>query len=209
VLDPDAAETTRKTNRWWLRKPLLIITLAGLVHLVRGAEVDGFIFLGTATALAVAEVRDPVGHRTLRLPLAVAITAVPLGWVISMLPPATAGIAVAVAVFGPPMLYLALTAPNAPATGLRWWPWALVGALVCLWELSQFLQQPDLATDSFGHPTLSVIVGPLFADGPPAARGGHQAAPGHGPRHTHLVVGRVALPGIGGLIFPVHEARVH
>lgn len=168
MLDPDAAETTRKTNRWWLSKPFLIICLAGLVHLARGAEVDGFVFLGTAAALGIAEIRDPVGHRG-RLPLAVALAAVPLGWVMSMLRPATAPVAVTVAAFGPPMLYLALTSPNDPApTGVRprWWLWALVGALICLWELSQFLSQPSLSTDSYDHPTLSVILGPLFAAGP-------------------------------------------
>jgi len=167
VLEPDTAKTTRKTNRWWLCKPFLIIALAGLVHLIRGAEVDGFVFLGTAAALAVAEIRDPVG-RGGRLPLAVAFAAVPLGWVISTLRPATVPIAVAIAVFGPPMLYLALTTPNDPApTDLRprWWLWATVGALICGWELAQFLQQPDLSTDSWDHPTLSVIIGPLFTGG--------------------------------------------
>lgn len=172
MLESDAAKTapkiTQKTNRWWLTKPFLIIFLAGLVHLARGAEVDGFVFLGTAAALGIAEIRDPVGRRG-RLPLVVALAAVPLGWVISLLRPATAPIAVSVAVFGPPMLYLALTAPNDPApTRLRprWWWWATMGALICVWELSQFLQQPDLETDSYEHPTLSVILGPLFAGGP-------------------------------------------
>jgi hypothetical protein len=168
VLEPDAVETTRKNNRWWLSIPFLIISLAGLVHLARGAEVDGFIFLGTAALLAVAELRDPVGTGG-RLPLGVALAAVPLGWVMSTWRPATAPIAVGVAVFGPPMLYLALTSPNDPApTGVRprWWLWATVGALICVWELSQFLQQPTLSTDSYDHPTLSVIIGPLFAAGP-------------------------------------------
>lgn len=168
MLEPDAAKTTRKTNRWWLSKPFLIITLAGLVHLIRGAEVDGFVFLGTAPALAVAEIRDPVG-RVGRLPLGVAVAALPLGWVISMWQPATVPIAIAVGVVGPPMLYLALTTPHDPApTGLRprWWLWALVGALICVWELSQFLQQSDLETSSFDHPTLSALVGPFFEAGP-------------------------------------------
>jgi hypothetical protein len=171
-LEPDAAKTTRITNRWWLSKPFLIIVIAGIVHLVRGAETDGVIFLSTAAALGVAEVLDPGGFgsgRGGRLPLAVVLAAVPLGWVISMWRPATAPVAVAIAAVGPPMLYLALTSAHDPEpTDLRprWWAWALVGALICVWELSQFLQQPDLETDSFDHPTLSAILSPLFAGGP-------------------------------------------
>jgi hypothetical protein len=142
-LEPDAAKTTRKTNRWWLSKPFLIILVAGLVHLVRGAKVDGFIFLSTAAALGIAEIHDPDGHGSGhrsgyggRLPLAVTLAAVPLGWVISMWRPATAPVAIAIAIVGPPMLYLALTSPHDPEpTGLRprWWLWALIGGLICVW----------------------------------------------------------------------------
>lgn len=179
MLDP---ESTRKTNRWWLSKPLLIIVIAGCFHLGRGALVDGIVFLGTAAALAVAEGVasgprfDATGrHRQFpavggrlstgrsRLPAAMALAAVPLGWVIS-----TWGLAtIAVTVVGPPMLYLALTTGGTagrPRSG--WRLWAVVGVLTCLWELAQFLQQPDARTDSWDHPTLSVVLDPLFAPGP-------------------------------------------
>jgi hypothetical protein len=175
-------ETTRKTNRWWLSRPFLIIVVAGCFHVGRGALVDGIVFLGTAAALAVAEgvASGPRFHATgrhrqfraaggrlstgkSRLPAAMALAAVPLGWVIS-----TWGLAtIAVVVAGPPMLYLALTTGGTvgrPRSG--WWLWAVVGVLTCLWELAQFLQQPDARTDSWDHPTLSVVLDPLVASGP-------------------------------------------
>jgi hypothetical protein len=158
----------REDHRWWWSKPFLIIFLAGIVHLLRGAKVDGFVFLGTAAALAVAEVRAPVGH-TGRLPLGVALAAVPLGWVITTLRPATVPIASRWRSSHRRCSTSRSPRPDDPDPANlrpRWWLWATVGALICVWELSQFLQQPGPQTDSWDHPTPSVILGPLFIGGP-------------------------------------------
>ena len=160
-------DDTRTATRWWASRPFLIIIVAGGFHFGRGAPVDGAVFLATAAALAFAETR-PVPAPDLRLPGVVTMAALPLGWVISTWRPGTVPVAVAVALTGPPMLYLALATPQPRATEVRpgWWLWALTGVLVCLWELTQFLLQPDARTSSWDHPTLSAVLDPLFQPGP-------------------------------------------
>jgi hypothetical protein len=161
--EPDA-----KTRPWWLSRPFLIIVVAGLFHLGRGAPVDGIVFLATAAALAVAEVRDPAPPNPRDVPAAAVLAAVPVGWLVATWQPGTVPIAVAVGVTGPPMLYLALTRGGHGErvdTG-TWWPWALVGVAICLWELTSFLQQADPATANPDHPTLSVVLDPLVVHEP-------------------------------------------
>lgn len=163
MLEPGA-----KRRPWWLAGPFLIIVIAGCFHLGRGAPVDGIVFLATAAALAVAEVRRPAPPRGRELPLATALAAVPVGWVVSRWQPGTVPVAVAVALTGPPMLYLALTrgGHGERADAGAWWPWAAVGVAICGWELASFLQQRDAATASPDHPTLSAILEPLFVPDP-------------------------------------------
>lgn len=156
----------QKTKTWWQTKPFLIIVTAGCFHIARGAPLDGAIFLGTAAALAVAELRDPIPAPAGNLPKSAALAAVPAGWVISTWQPGTAPVAVAVAVAGPPMLLLALTAGAERSDVGTWWPWAAVGVAICLWELASFLQQSDPATPNPDHPTLSAILEPLFDHNP-------------------------------------------
>jgi hypothetical protein len=162
----DEPEAT--TRPWWRTKPFLIIVVAGLFHLGRGAPVDGIVFLATAAALAAAELGRPTPPRPRDVPPAVALAAVPVGAAIAMWQPATTPVAVAVAVTGPPMLYLALTkGGDADHTNAgTWWPWAAAGVAVCLWELTSFLQQSDPATANPDHPTLSAILEPVFAHNP-------------------------------------------
>jgi hypothetical protein len=161
-------EPEAKTSPWWLSAPFLIIVIAGCFHLGRGAPVDGIVFLATAVALAVAEVRRPAPPREREIPAATVLAAIPLGWAISMWQPGTVPLAVAVALTGPPMLYLALArGGHGPRTDAGvWWPWAAVGVAICLWELTAFLQQSDAATANPDHPTLSAILEPLFVHDP-------------------------------------------
>lgn len=172
-------EPEAKTRPWWLSRPFLIIVVAGLFHLGRGAPVDGIVFLATAAALAVAEVRDPAPPRQRDLPAAAVLAAVPVGWLVATWQPGTVPIAVAVVLTGPPMLYLALTrgGHGARVDAGTWWPWAVVGVAICLWELTSFLQQADADTANPDHPTLSVVLDPLVV---------------HEPGRTVLVVGWLA-----------------
>lgn len=166
-------QATRPVPLW--RSPaFLIVVIAGCFHVGRGAAVDGVVFLGVAAALVVAELADrarpPLDIRVSNGWLAVVIgAAVVLGWAIGQWRAGTVPVAVAVALPGPPMLLLALrVGGHGPRQPVRsgWWRWAVVGVLICLWELASFLQQPDATTDSYDHPTLSVILGPAFATNP-------------------------------------------
>jgi hypothetical protein len=163
-------ERETKSRRWWLTRPFLIIVIAGCFHIGRGAPVDGVIFLGTAAALAIAELREPRPARTREIPAALALTAIPVGAVIATWRPGTVPVAVAVAATGPPMLYLAMRADHGErADPGRWWPWAVTGVTICLWELASFLHQSDPATPNPDHPTVSAILEPLFQSNPARA----------------------------------------
>lgn len=161
-------EPGAKTRPWWRTTSFLIMVIAGCFHLGRGAPVDGVVFLGTAAAVAIAEIRNPGPLRPRELPAATALGAVPIGWLVATWQPGTAPVAVAVVVTGPPMLFLALANGGygkRPDAG-TWWPWAATGVAICLWELTSFLHQSDAATANPDHPTLSVVLDPIVVRNP-------------------------------------------
>jgi hypothetical protein len=41
--------------------------------------------------------------------------------------------------------------------------WGAVFVAGCLWELSSLLEQPNLATSSYTHPTISTLTDPLLS----------------------------------------------
>jgi hypothetical protein len=51
--------------------------------------------------------------------------------------------------------------PRPPAIGLALWGAVFVAA--CLWELWSLLEQPNLATSSYAHPTISTLTDPLLS----------------------------------------------
>lgn len=161
-------ERRTTTRRWWLTRPFLIITITGCFHLGRGAPVDGVIFLATAAALAAAEIREPRPPRARELPASTAMMAVPMAVLVSTWQPGTAPVAVAVAVTGPPMLYLALAkgGHGESAKAGTWWPWAVTGVAICLWELASFLQQSEPGIPNPDHPTLSAVLDPVVLHQP-------------------------------------------
>jgi hypothetical protein len=152
----------------------MIIIIAGLFHFGRGAEVDGFVFVTIGVALVVASLRDrcipSLRARRERLGAQWILVGVLLclvyGLVVGGWALASAPVVLAVAVPGPLILPLAWRV-GPPRTedrpGPAKWLWAGVLVLVCLWELTSFLAQPDPRTDSYDHPTLSAILNPVFA----------------------------------------------
>jgi hypothetical protein len=144
------------------------MVVAGLFHFGRGAPIDGAVFLGTGAALAVAEVTDPRPPRPRDIPKSTLLVAIPAGWLIATWQPYTVPVGVAVALTGPPMLYLALRkGGHAERTNSgTWWPWAATGLAICLWELTSFLHQSDPAIGDPDHPTLSVVLDPVFRTNP-------------------------------------------
>jgi hypothetical protein len=53
--------------------------------------------------------------------------------------------------------------PRPPAVGLALWGAVFVAA--CLWELWSLLEQPNLATSSYAHPTISTLTDPVLSTG--------------------------------------------
>ena len=51
--------------------------------------------------------------------------------------------------------------PRPPAAGLALWGAVFVAA--CLWELWSLLEQPNLATSSYAHPTISTLTDPVLS----------------------------------------------
>ena len=51
--------------------------------------------------------------------------------------------------------------PRPPAAGLALWGAVFVAG--CLWELWSLLEQPDLATSSYAHPTISTLTDPVLS----------------------------------------------
>jgi hypothetical protein len=73
-----------------------------------------------------------------------------------------AGVGAAVVAVGWRAPRLARPAPaRPPAAGLALW--GLVFVAGCLWELWSLLEQPNLATSSYAHPTISTLTDPLLS----------------------------------------------
>jgi len=53
------------------------------------------------------------------------------------------------------------TPPRPPAVGLALWGAVFVAG--CLWELWSLLEQPNLATSSYAHPTISTLTDPVLS----------------------------------------------
>jgi hypothetical protein len=51
--------------------------------------------------------------------------------------------------------------PRPPLTGLVLW--GLLAVACCLWELWSLLEQPNLATSSYAHPTISTLTDPVLS----------------------------------------------
>ncbi|HEY7359803.1 MAG TPA: hypothetical protein VH642_03265 [Streptosporangiaceae bacterium] len=73
-----------------------------------------------------------------------------------------AGLGAAVVAVGWRAPRLARPAPaRPPAAGLALWGLLFVSA--CLWELWSLLEQPNLATGSYAHPTISTLTDPVLS----------------------------------------------
>jgi hypothetical protein len=94
-----------------------------------------------------------------------ALLCVGYGVLVGQWAPASFGVVVATAV--PGLLILPLAWRVGPPhrnsrPGPAKWVWAVVMVLLCLWQLTSFLFQPDPRTASHDHPTISAILRPVF-----------------------------------------------
>ncbi len=157
----------------WCDPVVVILLLASITHAARHDDVDLVSFLLVAAAIVV----ERAAHRPLRAPvrlvrlggarLAGATIAVVVFAVVAGVGP-HAGAVVRVAVCGAGLVgfLLVLRHPAAagevPTLGRGWLAWVVVLVLLALWELTNFLLQPDALTDSVEHPTLSTLIDPLL-----------------------------------------------
>ncbi len=171
-----------------VRDPVIVIlTLAGIGDWVSGNPVHSILLFAVAIALtgkasvdvegrprAAAQGGDGTAGRTGMFtrshPLVVlgaVVYAVLVGGFARYSWPAT----VAVIVPGAAAIVVAWRSPASPATAVAPEPigalaWASLFAALGLFELTNLLLQPSLTTDSYAHPTLSVLTDPLLATHP-------------------------------------------
>lgn len=166
-----------------LRDPVVVILLvAGFFDAISGNPIHAVVLGTVALALAFDAERnaemprsDARGGRVLRtaggrslFTGVVAVFAVSAGTFGRYSWPAT----VAIVLPGVAALALAWRGPlpgaPAPVRPERWsaLPWAAVFVALALWELAALLLQPTLTTDSYAHPTISVLSDPALASHP-------------------------------------------
>jgi hypothetical protein len=186
--DPAPADV-RSAPRTWTAPfrdlVVLVLVLAGIFDGISDNPIHSLLLIGVAIALARADVlglpermpnpmppeaRAEAERGVVRLLaiLVVVAFAVLVGGFGRYSWPAT----VAVVIPGAGALILSLRGP------LRWHPdpgpiaptgavaWSSVFVGLGLWELTQLLLQPSLKTDSWAHPTISVMTDPALASHP-------------------------------------------
>lgn len=162
----------RRTVRWF-DPVVVVLLLASIAHAARRDYVDLVTFLFVC-AVIVAErlfrrrLRPPqVAHQLHGLRFAALL----VGMVVfamagSAAPHGGAVIRALLSAVGAVVFVQVLRHPAAPGgepvgvTG--WWAWLVALLLLALWELTNFLLQPDPMTSSVDHPTLSDVVTPLL-----------------------------------------------
>lgn len=160
---------SRREPALWRQPAFLIIVIAGLFHLGRGATIDGIVFLTLAAALVLTKswnipaAAPPATRPNKYAVLGVVLCSAAYGWVVGHWTPNTMPVRLLVAVPGLAIIPFAWRVVDTDRTlpSRRWW-WAVAGVLVCLWELTSFLFQPDPDVGVYEHPTLSVILDPVF-----------------------------------------------
>ncbi|MGZ6785739.1 MAG: hypothetical protein ACXVEL_05270 [Nocardioidaceae bacterium] len=160
-------------GRVLLEPALWAVLGAGIAHVVRQNYVDIATFFGIAAVIVADAFRvrprvRPFGTGWTRR----AMLAVCVAYALLVLPLARSGLALQLVLAVPGAVALWLVwrvgrsslqdAEPTGRTGYRWlWPSVLV--VGCLFELYNFVLQPNAQTDSFQHPTLSAIGTPLLA----------------------------------------------
>lgn len=139
------------------------------MHVVRANVVDVVVFLGTAVLILVLRRRDLSTRRPPRwlgrrwpVPLAAALA----GLLVAAQPRTSPAVELALAAVGVAALAVVLRAgaggPLPRTSTRRAWVWAVPLLAGALFELANFLTQPDPHTDNLDHPTLSALVDPLL-----------------------------------------------
>lgn len=186
--DSEGSEDRVALLPWWrvlLEPTVVILLLASVAHLARRNVTDLTLFLGLVAVIAADRLHGPASSASPglpRLPAAyVGAAAVGYGALVApwarfgrVLPVVLAipGLVALIAVLRARPVSLLPRAVPPPSGGWVIWPAILVGG--CLFELANFLVQPDPTTPNHEHPVLSDIVDPWLSSG--LARGVFAAA---------------------------------
>jgi hypothetical protein len=165
-------------HRWWpvLREPtVLVLTVAGIVHIIRRNPFDTILFFGTVAVIVLdrlrrvpapgppARIGSSRGRRRVAAAGLVLYAVIAGGWQLNTWP-------MKVALVVPGLLSAALITARrvedagAPRVGRGWIGWVAIGVAIALWELTSFILQPNPIDSSYAHPTISAIVS-LWLDG--------------------------------------------
>jgi hypothetical protein len=160
-----------------LRDPVApILALAAIFDAISGNPIHSILLFGAAAALVresfIARREPSLEHDPLILPappmwilvMTAVLYAVLIGefgrysWPATVGVTAVAGVGILLAWRGP--LHPPQAAPEIRRAGGI--AWASVFVTLGLWELTQLLLQPSLTTDSWAHPTISVLSDPVL-----------------------------------------------
>ena len=150
---------------------IVILFITGCFHVYRGAPLDGVVFLGVGGWLAVTEARSPApsvdcfmapqSHRRASWGLVV------IAGVLALAPRYGLLDVLVVGLLGGGAVLLAATRGDAtpPVRRGAAWPYAVIGLVAALNELTAYLLQTSPAAD-WRHPAFSDLMDPVF-DWPP------------------------------------------
>lgn len=151
---------------------IVILALAGIFDGLAGNPVHAFLLVGVALLLASgADIRmRPIvewtgERRPIRTLMFAVVYAVVIGGFDRYSWPATVAVVVP-GVVGLLAAFQTAQSPGpepAPIGRVGAVAWAGVFVVLALWELMNLLLQPDLATGSFAHPTISTLLDPILA----------------------------------------------
>lgn len=162
--------TEQRRTPWppWAHPAIVILGITGLFHFYRGAPVDGVVFLGVCCWLAVTETRAPalvVDELDHPWPRRSGVwTLVLLTAVLTIAPRYGRVDALVVGLLGIAAVVVAATRGDAAVPVRRGpaWPYAVVGLVAALNELTAYLLQTSPAAD-WRHPAFSDVMDPVFA----------------------------------------------
>lgn len=151
---------------------IVIVVITGCFHLFRGAPLDAVVFLAVALWLAYAEHRWPADevmepvHPWTGAERTTAYAAVALAAAVSGLLPRYGAVdAVVICAVGFAALADAAARPSyaPPRRRSRGWPYAVIGVVAALGELSAYLMQTYAHASTRTFPALSDILNPVIA----------------------------------------------
>ncbi|HEY9497915.1 MAG TPA: hypothetical protein VIQ78_02705 [Terrimesophilobacter sp.] len=167
--DPTERVTGQRTALRRVAQPwTLILVATGLFQVLRGAPIDGAIFLVVATVLMMDALGWVSGPNRAQLRHGVLIgAAAVLGTLMVIVPRHGIIEGVILSAIGLSVLFFAWPTPgdtDAALAPLRRSAvlWSVIGVVCCLWEVSSFLLGLPSADAKVTHPSISLLLDPVL-----------------------------------------------